>query len=64
MLREIALAVERGYHQMQPLEHFIIPFTEGHQAGELTDEDLEHLACFSSSGFRAAAGFRPPRHRA
>src|SRR5437899_9496089 len=40
MLREIALAVERGYHQMQPLEHFIVPFT-GHQAGELTDEDRE-----------------------
>src|SRR5437867_3150411 len=57
LLREIASAVERGYHQMHPLEHFIVPFT-GHQAGELTDEDREQFwRVFKVPVFEQRLGF-------
>jgi len=57
LLREIASAVERGYDQMHPLEHFIVPFT-GYQAGELTDEDREQFwRVFQVPVFEQRLGF-------
>jgi hypothetical protein len=57
VLREIAQGIESGREQIQPLQHFVVPFTGAHH-GEMSEADREQFwRAFQVPVFEQRMGF-------